>query len=181
MGYEARGEGLIGFVEANAKIRKEEWNEIQDILSEYFELTEVRYPWGHYLNLVFNGRYREEDIMDALNRVAKIGNVIESNIKFIGDDDSIWRIVYKNDSFVCEHAEIIFDEPAEYFLKRFLEKLIPNVSEEVYNVVWDKDSLNQFVEYLMVHNNYVINYPSLDQAIEYQILRNKQENKEEAA
>ena len=181
MGYEARGEGLIGFVEANAKIRKEQWKEIMDILSEYFELTEARYPWGPYLNLVFTGRYREEEIIDALNRTAKIGEVIECDIKFIGDDDSIWRIVLKNGSFASEQAEIIYDEPAQYYLKRFLEKLIPNVSEEVYNVVWDKDSLNQFVEYLMVHNNYVINYPSLDQAIEYQILRNKQENKEEAA
>ena len=169
MGYYAYGSGFIVFKET---VSTERYENIKDVLSEILEIDGVRDPnmMGYephktYFDIWDNGRYDRNKVLYGLEKIADISQIQEGNIVYHGEDDSIWRFVYKGNKWIEENGYVIFyDEEkvrkmkdhAFYSLLGLACDNMPDCGDDEYVNECQKiyrDALEQYKEAENIANN----------------------------
>lgn len=112
MGYYANGKGNVTFKEV---LSEEKYNKAKEILSEAFEcdgvrefqMTNTTEP-ATYFDLWNFEKYYGDEVERALRDVAKLGEIADGEIDYVGEDDSLWRFIYRNGSWYEENGSVVY-------------------------------------------------------------------------
>lgn len=122
MGYTANGSGHISFKE---KMSKCELAKVKAALDDAFEYdAEQSASWNGgntYFDIWGYDKYHDDVVFGALNRAAEIAEVADGEICYIGEDSELWRIIFRDGSWVDESGEVYYGQ---------IEELVRNVAKE---------------------------------------------------
>lgn len=123
MGYYADGNGTIQFtreLSAEEKSRLEkiveyEWDyDIDSILDSPLKQVCTDRMRTTGISLWTGEKYHDDSVRQALQDIADNFPVAEGEIEYIGEDNCIWRFIYKNGRFVCQNGRVVYDEDDDY-------------------------------------------------------------------
>ena len=110
MGYFARGNGSITFKEI---LSKEKFEEIKDLLDETFEADGIESfknlrsgKLTTYFDIWGNEKYHGDAVENTLNAVAAAAPIEEGEIHYCGEDEFLWRFIFKDGEWLEENGEI---------------------------------------------------------------------------
>jgi len=137
MGYYATGSGNITF-----KVLPEDvYDKIKDALNATFEYDGERTfktPYGEctYFDIWTDEKYYQEEVEETLNTVAALADIESGELCYHGEDDSLWRFVWKDGKWQEENGEVIysagFSNPTIVTdaFRMYLEKTLPALEPE---------------------------------------------------
>ena len=114
MGYYANGKGGITF---KGTVSEDEFSNIRDLLSEAFECDGER-EWKAtsasdpitYFDIWENDKYYGDVVEDTLRKVADIADIMEGSIEYIGEDDSLWRFIYRDGEWIEQNGHVEYND-----------------------------------------------------------------------
>ena len=114
MGYYANGSGSIMFKEV---LPEETYKEVEEELRKALEADGERKfrmtstsKEQSYIDIWDNEKYYGEEVEMALNNVAKMGDIEKGCIEYVGEDDCLWRFIYRDGEWVEENGHVEYND-----------------------------------------------------------------------
>ena len=91
MGYYASGNGAITFKRI---LTDKEVNAVDDILCEAFECDYCEIREKSSFSIWNSEKYHGDSVEYALRNAAKVAEIEDGEIEYVGEDGSLWRFIY---------------------------------------------------------------------------------------
>ncbi len=161
MSFYADGNGFIVFKEV---LSPELYQKVLNELSVALETDAIRdpqmpgfKPHQTYVGIWNAEKYYGKEVLQALDTAASIAEIDEGVINYKGEDNSIWRFIYKDGEWIEENGEIVFFNTkkeigrlshAFYTVLCCLEDNLPDADDEYSEWCMKiyRDTLSEFTE-----------------------------------
>lgn len=114
MEYYAHGSGGIIFKE---ELPEAVFDRIMNKLRKVFE-AEGANSWKttsnssevSYVDIWDNEKYYGDEVKTVLNEVAEMAEIEEGSIEYVGEDDSLWRFIYRDGKWHEENGHVEYSD-----------------------------------------------------------------------
>lgn len=110
MGYYIQASGTIDF---KVVLSKEDSDKILDKianLSFHGQIYNNEHPTYDSADVLYDGKYDEQDFIEVLNFISKIAPVESGEIECYGEDYARWRFYYKNGEWIQQAGEVLYSD-----------------------------------------------------------------------
>ena len=129
MGYYANGNGFVDF---GSRLNDVDFQKAKEILSCAFETDGTQDFIDSKTNIVRtvfdiwnNEKYYGDDVEAALADAAAIAPIEDGEICYVGEDNTFWRFIWKDDKWVEENGEVVYesDQPTHQQKQEIYDEL----------------------------------------------------------
>lgn len=110
MGYYADGDGSVDF---RGPLDDRKCKSIDQILGTVFEFDRQKFSDGSVSYSIWDyEKYYGDDVESCLREVAQLAEIESGEIRYLGEDGSVWRFLYKKPGnvWVEQNGHVVYDE-----------------------------------------------------------------------